>query len=1055
MRKKILLSALFALVCTISTLAQSSKISLSGTVYDAFEKPISGVTVSVKGKKQGTHTDPQGKFQVQSAKGDILLFSFMGYESQEIQANEDKPDLKIIMQTSSTLLDEMVIVGYGTQSRRTITSSIAKVSGDVIQNIPITTASEGLKGKIAGVRVFSNNNTPGAEASLIIRGGSSITQSNSPLVLVDGIERGFNAVNPNDIESIEVLKDAASTAIYGARASNGVVLITTKGGKKNAAPRITFDVNLATQDVASKMSLMNARDFINTVRPIVANSPLYSDRNQTSGFATSSGNSENSIYSTRYLGAGEAIPEGYQSMADPLDPTKTLIFQESKMQDLLFNPAIWQNYYVSVDGGGDKTVYRGSIGYVEDKGVALGTGFKRFDAKSNARIEISPKLSTSLGFDLSRTTSNQFASQTNEISRALANAPTLRLYNKDGIPNRGFNVATPNPLWTDYYKDRADKRYNTIAYADLTYHIIDGLKAYVNGSYFYTQYQFDSFEKANEFNKLRPATSDFNDLERIKLDTYLNYTKSFNTKHNLSVMAGYTYQKSDRKYLDAAADGGSSDKIPTLGVAPNKKKADTKLEQIVLLGYFGRLNYDYDKKYLLSATFRQDGSSLFAKQNRWGFFPGISGGWVMSEEDFMKGLSPALSNLKWRFSYGQTGNNNVGLYDALGGYSPTQQYNGVAGISPSVMPSFDLTWETTTQLDLGFDLGLFKNRVNLLFDYFNKDTRDLIYQQPLPNTAMFNSVYTNIGKVNFHGFDIDLRTNNIETKDFSWTSSITVSFIKNKVISLKDNGRDRNRQGGITLPDGTAFGGIAEGEPLYRYYGFKVDRILQNEQEASNAHYDASANGWIKENGAWVKKAGRKSAGDYEWMDRDGDGRIDNNDQYELGVTVPHTTGGFSNNFRYKNFSLNIALDWAIGHYIQDDNYMRFFMNTFDFTHALTTDAATGWKAEGDQTKYARIVGDDANVGNRNYTRKSDVFNYKGDYLCLRDFSLQYQVPKRWISKAGVEGLTLTASGNNLYYFTAVKSGISPEIGTGSTFDANYNSYPPIRKFSFGVKATF
>lgn len=1054
MLRKTLFSMLFLLFFGIALNAQNGKVSVKGVVFEAPDDPIPGVSVVVKGTTKGAITDIDGVFKLEVDKGSTLVFSFLGYNPKEIQVDESNENIKIEMEIASHILDEMVVVGYGTQSRRTITSAISKVDGGVIQNIPITTASEGLKGKIAGVRVVSGNNTPGAEASFVVRGGSSITQSNSPLVLVDGIERGFNSVNPNDVESIEVLKDAASTAIYGARASNGVILVTTKGGKKSTAPRITFDVNLATQNTVSKMDLMGARDFINTVRPAVAVSPRYSERNHNSGFAASSGNDETSLYTTRYLREGESIPAGYQSMLDPLDANKILIFQDNNIQDMLYSAALWQNYYVGVDGGSEKVTYRASLGYVDDEGVARGTGFSRFNAKTNLKIEINKHLSTSVGFDFSRTTSNQFADQTNEISRAQANAPTHRLYYDDGKPAPGFNAATPNPLWTDYYKDREFKRYNSVVFADLTYRIIDGLKAYVNGSYFYTQEQYDAFEKANVYNSLRPATSNFNDLERLKLDTYLEYKRTFANKHTGSAMVGYSYQKSDRKYLNASANGGSSDKIPSLGVAPNKTEASTKFERQVVLGYFGRLNYDYDKKYMLTATFRKDASSLFGKNNKWGFFPGMSTGWVMSEEKFMENVKPIMNNFKWRLSYGQTGNCSIGLYDAEGGYSPTQKYNGLAGIRPTVMQNLDLKWETTTQFDAGFDVGFLNNRINLMFDYFNKDTKDLLYNQPLPNTSGFGSVMMNVGKVRFYGFDVELKTNNITTKDFDWSSTVTVSFIKNKVLKLQENGRDRNRQGGINLPDGTSFGGIAEGEPLYRYYGFKVDKILQNDAEAANAHYDEMANGWqMGADGKWVQNKGSKMAGDYEWLDRDDDGKITNNDQFELGVTVPHTTGGFGNNFRYKDFTLNIFLDWAIGHSIFDENYMRFFMGTFDFTHALASDVSQTWKHEGDNTKYARFVADDPNIGNRNFTRKSDVFNYKGDYLCIRDVSLQYSVPKRLLTKVGIEGLVLTVSGNNLHYFTAVK-GISPEVGTASTY-YGFNSYPPIRRFSFGAKVTF
>ncbi|NDW08561.1 TonB-dependent receptor [Dysgonomonas sp. 520] len=1051
MHKKFHLIILLIVFCATNTLySQDGKISVSGNIMEDPDMPLPGVSVIVKGTSTGTVSGLDGEFKLDVSPGATIIFSFLGYETQEIKVSNSRTNLNIILKSSSKILDETVIVGYGTQSRRTLTSSVTKVGGEAIENIPITAVGDGLKGKMAGVRVHSNNNTPGADPSFTIRGGSSINKTNAPLVLIDGVERELSGVNPNDVESIEVLKDAASTAIYGARASNGVVLITTKKGTRNSAPRITFDLNFALQQAESKIDLMNARDYINTVRPAVAVSP-YPKRNDISGFSASSGNDANSLYSTRYLNDGETIPAGYQSMVDPLDPTKTLIFQDNNMQDLLYRTTTWQNYYVGIDGGTESMRYSASIGYLDDDGIARGTGYTRMSAKANTDIQISRKLSATMGFVYSRTTSNQFSSQMNEISRALANPSTQKLYYEDGTPTPGYNAASPNPLWTEHMKQRDDQRNIVSLFGEINYFILENLKANVQASYYNNTYDYDAFEKANEFNGLRPVTSRFQKRERTKIDGYLTYNKTLFNRHNLSAMAGFSYQKQDYKEFSASADGGSSDKIPTLSASPNKKSADSKYDEIALAGAFGRLTYDFDKKYLFSATFRQDGSSLFAKGHRWGFFPGASVGWIMSEETFMKNI-PVINFLKWRVSYGQTGNNNIGMYDALGSYAATSQYNGASGITPSKMPNNDLKWETTTQLDAGFDISLLRNRISLRVDYFNKITDDLLFTKKLPNTAGFGSVEMNLGKVRFRGFDIELVTRNIDTKDFTWESKINWSYVKNKVLRMPDNGNDRNREDGIRLDDGTMFGGRAEGESLYGYYGYKVEKILQNDEEAANARYDEQANGWsITDN---KREKGRKSPGDYEWVDRDGDGKITAKDVFKLGVTVPHTTGGLNNSFRYKDFSLNIFLDWAIGHSINDNSYMRYFMNTFSYNYALAEDVKKCWKQEGDNTKYARFTPDDPNDGNRNFTRTSNVFNYKGDYLCIRDISLQYHVPAKAISKLGMHALTITLSGSNLHYFTAVK-GISPEVGTSSTYSDSYNNYPATRRYALGIKATF
>jgi TonB-linked SusC/RagA family outer membrane protein len=569
-------------------------------------------------------------------------------------------------------------------------------------------------------------------------------------------------------------------------------------------------------------------------------------------------------------------------------------------------------------------------------------------------------------------------------------------------------------------------------------------------------HKFNSFTKANEFNGLRPTTATFGELERNKLEAYVTYNKSIDS-HSFSVMGGYSYQKDNNEAISASANGASSDKVPTLTAGPNKTAATSSFTEDVTIGYFGRISYDFRKKYLFTATFREDASSRFAEGNQWGFFPGASLGWVVSDESFMKSAKK-FDNLKLRVSYGQTGNNSINLYDAYGKYSTNAKYDGMAGILPSTMPNTDLTWEVSTQLDLGFDLSMFDNRISVSADYFDKRTDNLLFSKELPNTSGFGNVQTNIGKVKFYGFDVEIVSGNISGKDFNWTSKFTWSFVKNKVLKLPDNGRDKNRIGGITLADGTAFGGTAEGESLYKYYGYMVDYIMETQEQADNAMYDSSAKGYRSSDGKTV--AGRKEIGDYEWKNREGslqrNGKdyIDNQDQFLLGYTVPHSTGGLNNSFTYKNFNLNIFLDWALGHSINQNSEMRYFMNTFANNYTLIDEVKKCWTQPGDNTKYARFTANDPDNGNANFSRTSNIFNYKGDYLCIREISLQYNIPAVIIKRLGMYNMAVTLSGNNLHYFTAVK-GVSPETGASTTYSDSYYNYPPVRKYAISIKATF
>lgn len=1035
-----------------ATSVSAQEIQVSGIVVDDAGITLPGVSILEKGTTNGTITDIDGNFTL-SVQGDkYLVFSYVGYTQQEIKAS---PKMQVKMAQAALGLDEVVVVGYGTQSKRTVTSAISKVGGEELKDIPISTIGEGLKGKIAGARLYSNNNTPGADATIRIRGGSSINKTNDPLILVDGVERAFSGISPNDIESIEVLKDAASTAIYGSRASNGVVLITTKKGTISKAPNITFEANIALQEAGTLYDFMNAEDYLSIVRPAVAVGPN-AKYNWMDGYSASSGNTASSIYSTRYLNEGESVPAGYRSMPDPLDPTKTLIFQDNNFQDEIYKQAVWQNYYVGLDGGSEDVKYNVSLGYMDDAGVAIATGYSRLNMRSNIDVNINKHLSFVAGFDYSQTESEEYANQMNVISRGLATPPTQKKYNEDGTPTKGYNATSPNPLWYAYYNDqnRTDKRLS--AFGKLTYRIIDGLKAEAQLSKYNHHYTSDSFQKANEFNGLRPTSSSFNELTREKLETYVTYNKTI-SDHSFSAMGGYSYQRDKNKALAAEVDGASSDKVPTLTAGPNKKNATSNLTEDVTIGYFGRLSYDFRKKYLFSATFREDASSRFASGNQWGFFPGASVGWVISDESFMKGIKK-LDNLKLRVSYGQTGNNSIGLYDAYGLYSTNAKYDGTAGIITSTMPNLDLTWETSTQLDAGFDLSMFNNRLTLNADYFDKRTENLLFSKELPNTSGYSNVQTNIGEVKFYGFDIEIGSTNIQTKDFEWSSKFTWSFVKNKVLKLPDNGRDRNRIGGIALADGTAFGGTAEGESLYRYYGYVVDHIIETQTDADNAMYDSSAKGYRHSDGK--KVAGRKEIGDYEWKNREGSlqrsGKdyIDSQDQFFLGYTVPHSTGGLNNSLTYKDFSLSIFLDWALGHSINNNSEMRYFMNTFANNYTLIDEVKQCWTQPGDKTKYARFTANDPDDGNANFSRTSIIFNYKGDYLCIREITLQYTVPMQIISKLGMQHVALTLSGNNLHYFTAVK-GVSPEVGASTTYNSSYYNYPPIRRYAIGVKVTF
>jgi len=1033
---------------SVSTSPSFQQKTVTGNVSDVKGLPLPGVSVVIKGTTQGTITDVNGGYSLADIPDNATLqFSFVGMKTQEIPL-AGKTIISVIMEEESIGLDEVVAIGYGTQSRKTLTTAISKYEAKDLGNLAVDNVTDGIKGKVAGVRVFSSSGQPGETADIRIRGGSSINYSNSPLILVDGLDRSLDGVNPKDIESMEVLKDAAATSIYGSRASNGVILVTTKRGSTDGALKITFESTFSHQNIERYYDLCNSEEYLDLERKGILRSPN-PGWNSTYQYSASTNNDDNSIYSTRYLQAGETVPAGWKTMIDPIDATKTLLFQDNDFVDVMFNPSMRQNYYVGASGGSNKIRYAGGIGYTDDNGVSLQTGWKQFSARANTDISISEKLNLSTGIDFYENNTEAYDSQGNAISRGLYCPPTQKLYNEDGTPTSGFNSTATNPLWwVDNHKGSSVKQGINVT-AKLDYHLSKHILATASAYRYVATTQSDAFQKANVFDGSRPSESSFSQTGRSQYEGLLNYSNSFQ-KHSISAMAGVSYLDETYKYLFASGYGASSDKIPTLNAAPIPSKVTSNKTDEILIGNFARVAYDYDKKYLFSASIRRDGSSKFGSDNKWAFFPSASLGWIVSEEDFME-EQKTVSTLKLRGSIGQTGNNAIGLNAANGVYSASYKYNGNAGIRNTSMANQSLTWETTTQYDFGIDLGLFKDRLTFLIDGFDKMTNDLLFDKELPNTSGFSSITTNIGTVKYYGFDFQLSSVNIKKKNLTWSTDFTWSFVKNEVVKLPNNGRDKNRIGGYELPDGTEFGGTAEGEPLNRFYGYKADHIIDTYEQAANAYYDQTAVGYDYRTKTTVK--GRKMPGDYEWVDRNGDGKITSIDVFDLGVTVPHTTGGLNNTVTYKNFTFRVFLDWAIGHSMMDDGFRYHMMSTFNSNSNPCTQALGAWEQEGDasRTKWARFAPHDSKE-NWNYRRDSNVITFKCDYLCVREVAVAYDIPTLLLKRIGLSNVNVFVSGNNLHYFTDVLA-TPPEVSTNNNNSAT--GYPPIRKLNFGFKITY
>lgn len=1067
------------MICFSAFYAFGQTGTIHGVVQDQLGTPIAGASVVVKKDDLvvgSTSSDEEGTFSVSGLVTNGLysvMFSHVAYEGRT--ENDVSPGAQLTVQLLdiSTGMDEVVVVGYGTQSRRNVTTSISQYDGKKMEGAVVNSVGDALKGKMGGVRVTTTDMQPGANPRFLIRGGSSINQSNDPIILVDGVQRDMTGLNPNDIESVEVLKDAASAGIYGARASNGVVMITTKKGR-NADPQITFQAQSGIMQPERSFDLMSAGDYLKTMRPALAESmfPNVLYAAESAGV----GNDENSIWTTRYLNEGESVPQGWQSIIDPVDPTKTIVFQNNNQQKNWFDNARWSSYYAGVNGGSEKMQYAASAGYTEDTGVGVATGFSALTFHGNTTFKIRENLVSSTTFDYGQTTTQDFPDNTrNTVIRGLAIPFTHRDYLADGTPALGPNASTPPATFYDAYYDRNNIQKRSSVSSKLDWTIIPGLKAVAQITNHNRHTRSNFFMRGNAISNLRETHEGYSEVNRLNFQTYLNYKATFNGDHQVDLLGGYDYMYDKVNSLDARVTGAISDNVPTLNAGTQSVTGyprNTRTEE-ALISYFGRANYSFLDRYLFSVMMRADASSKFSEGNRWGYFPAASAGWIISDESFWK-QNNLVNQLKLRTSYGITGNNSIGLYDTYGSYTIGSNYHGNSAVMLGTMPNYGLRWETTRQFDVGLDASLFNHRVRFAADYYTKQTNDLLFSVTLPDITGYSTAIANVGKVKFHGFDFEVSSTNIAKNDFQWTTDFTYSYNMNQVQKLADNGNPLNRIGGTVVANGEQFGGIAEGERLGGLYGYKVSHILETQAEANAAMYDDLSRGYRRSDrqnsSTDPSLAGRKDIGDYEWVNRpgsstdaNGNDRITAEDQFLLGYVVPHSTGGLTNTFRYKNFSLLIALDYAFGHTVYNALQSRYFLATFgNGNYNLVNDVAHTWKAPGDDTKYARFNANDSDWGNRNFSRRSDVFAQKGDYIALRDVVLSYSLPQEWVkSRLGMQGLTVSVTGNTLHYFTAVK-GVSPEAITAGSlysvtdnYNTNYNPYPPSRKFLFGIKATF
>ena len=1038
---------------TIPLSAQQGK-TVSGVITDINGEPIIGANVVEKGSESvGTVTDVDGKFTLALDKPTAtLVVSYIGYLTKEVPVGSQSV-LKIILSEDTQNLEEVVVIGYGSVKKSDLTGAVGSIQVDKVQGISVKSVDQMLQGRTSGLYMVQNSGMPGASSTVRIRGGNSISGGNEPLYIIDGMPvypsadasqtalSPLNSIPTSDIESIEVLKDASSTAIYGSRGANGVIIVTTKKGKSGKTS-VAFDAYWGIQNIYKKYDLLDSRSFERLANEALVNS------------------------------GGAAIYD------ESLTPATT------DWQDLTSNKnALTQNYQLTVSGGNDKTTFLTSFNYFDQEGVIKASEMKKYAFRANIDHKISSTINLGLSLTMTKVDNNRVGNSV--LQSRLTTPPNLPVMQDDGSytfsDNNGV-ITFDNPVGVINEKVDWHTSFRSLNNAFVEWNIIKGLK-------FKSSFGIDIDYATNKSYNPRSVYSGSQksgEAKKVSNNTYtwineniLTYTNTWGV-HSFTGMVGYTQQQSTYDGFNAGSYGFLNDNLQmnNLGSGTTYTAPGSEVKKWALNSYLARVNYTVNNKYLLTASIRADGSSRFGSDNRWGYFPAASAGWVVSEEKFWNVRN--FNSFKIRASYGLTGNNYIGLYDAYGGFGATSIYNGASAILPTALPNMRLKWETTHQLDIGVDMGFFNDRIRLMADYYNKKTTDLLFSVTLPDTSGYGSARQNVGSVRFYGAEVELSTVNIQSKNFTWTTDFTYSFNMNKVLSLPDeyrykdvDGKDAWRIGGYTMSEtGFRFGGTAVGERMGRIYGYKTAYIIETEAQADAALYDVNSHGIRRSDGRSI--AGRKDIGDYEWLNRagsartaDGSEQINDEDMFLLGYVTPHSTGGMNNTFKYRNLSLSVYVDYALGHSVYNYMYTRGLQTSMgNCNWNLIYDANDCWQKPGDNTKLARLSANDADGGNKNYSRISDISVQKGDYLCLRDVTLSYSFPKRWIGKLGLGNLTVSVSGNTLVYWTKVK-GVSPEsavAASGSstgmysvvnTSSADYSIYPPTRKVMFSLKATF
>lgn len=1037
-------------VFPLVAMAQGAAITVKGQVTDD-QGPIIGATVREKGTKAVAVTDIDGNYTIKVNPGATLTFTYLGYQNKEVNVG-NKTQVDVVMVSDAQALSEVVVVGYGQMKRSDVTGSVVSVNSEQIERAVPTSIDQVLQGRAAGVQIQANSGTPGANTSIRIRGISSLNSTNQPIFVIDGVvvepqstdtndplssNNPLASINPSDIVSMDVLKDASATAIYGARAANGVIMITTRRGKAGEAT-ITYDGYVGWQEMAKKLDMMNLREY--------------------------------------------AIHHNARSEQDILEASDAFVNpgalgNGTDWQDALFRSALMTSHNISVTGGSDKATYSISAGYLNQEGIAIGSGFKRLTLRGNTDAQVKKWLKASLSFSLTDS-KQEVGADNNIIMNALQQQPSVAVRSADGSFDGPDDVYMPvNAVALAEMRENYNKKMNFRINGSLEATLYKGLTFKTELSADYNLNKFYYYEPDYTFGKLENNTRTGRwtktDTKYWSWRNILTYQNTFAEKHAVNVMVGQEMSQSHWENQVSTATGflTNSTHDPSAGDITASTGNGTQNDNSIF-SYFGRAFYSYDDRYLVTATLRRDGSSRFAKGNRWGWFPSAALAWRISNEKFMAKTSNVISNLKLRLGWGSTGNQNVSDWAYMAMLSSKSTPWGT-GVLNGNTPNPDLKWETTTSWNVGFDLSLFRNRIEFIFDWYYKKTDDLLLQLPLPayigsyGQGAASNPWGNVGSMSNQGVEMTLNTVNIDKGGFQWRSSFTFSLNRNKVIKLDTESAsiDKTFQIGSDVLTVTR---TVEGKPVGQLYGYKV---IGRFNKAEDFYYK-DANGVVKpvaipegstisESGTWI--------GDYIFADINGDGVINNQDCTFIGDPQPDFTYGIGNTFSWKGFDLSIFFNGSYGNDIlnltgRELSDVRVNSNLLKecagyaklgvIDPNLPDDDFRNLYVTNPGSRLPRLSASTTNANNR----VSDRYVEDGSYIRLQNISLSYTLPKSLVTKLKLQNVKVYMNLQNVYTWTNY-SGYDPEVGAmyGDALmtGVDYGRYPSPRIYTFGLNISF